>query len=312
MNVFGITKAGQQVHQITLAAGDLTVNLLTWGAVIRDVRRKGIDRSLTLGSDNFADYETTMQHHGALIGPVANRISTARVRLDGMMHELERNQDGRIHLHSGAQATHLQVWKLTDQTTNSATLSLNLADGLCGLPGNRKISVTYTVTAPATLTMQVHGVTDTKTLMNFANHSYWNLDGSDNYAGHQLQIAAAHYLPCTDDACPTGDIADVSDTEMDFRKGKTIAPHDPPFDNNFCLSTGQTALRDVLELTGQSGLCMRMATTEPGLQIYDGRPTYAGLAIEAQGWPDAPNNHGFPSIIVTPETPYSQTTRWTF
>lgn len=312
MKVFGITKAGQEVHQITLSAGDLTVNLLTWGAVVQSVRLKGIDRSLTLRSDSLADYETTMRHHGALIGPVANRISTARVRLDGMMHELERNQDGRIHLHSGAQATHLQVWELREHTADSATLTLNLADGVCGLPGHRKISVTYTVTAPATLTMQVDGVTDTKTLMNFANHSYWNLDGSDSYAGHQLQIAAAHYLPCTDDACPTGEIADVGETAMDFRNGKTIAPHDPPFDNNFCLSDTKTALRDVLKLTGQSGISMTMATTEPGMQIYDGRPTYAGLAIEAQGWPDAPNNPAFPSITVTPKAPYQQTTRWSF
>lgn len=319
MTVFGTTQTGQDVHQITLSAGELTVNLLTWGTVVKDVRLQGVDRSLTLGSDNLSDYEGEMRHHGALIGPVANRISTARIKLDGMMYELERNQDGRIHLHSGAQATHLQIWHITEVTTNSATLTLDLADGVCGLPGNRKISVTYTVTAPAMLTMKVTGTTDTKTCMNFANHSYWNLDGTDHYDGHQLKIAADHYLPCTPDDYPTGEINDVSGTAMDFREAKAIKLNDPPFDNNFCLSDGQKHLRDVLELTGTTGVQMTMATTEPGIQVYDARDaqrpgcgTYEGLAIEAQGWPDAPNNPAFPSIIVTPDTPYRQTTRWSF
>ncbi len=309
---FGTTQSGQEVHRITLCSGDLTVNLLTWGAVVQDVRLKSVDRSLTLGSDTLADYERHMRHHGALIGPVANRISTARVRLDGMMYELERNQDGRIHLHSGAQATHLQIWQITEVTDSSATLTLNLPDGACGLPGNRHITVTYQVTAPATLTMQITGTTDSKTCMNFANHSYWNLDSSQRYDGHWLQIDADRYLPCTEDACPTGEVTDVSGTDMDFRRGRPVRANEPALDNNFCLSDAQMALRKVLTLTGTSGVKMTVATTEPGVQIYDGRETYAGLAIEAQGWPDAPNNPRFPSIIVTPDRPYSQTTSWSF
>lgn len=319
MILFGTTADGQDVHKITLAAGDLTVSLLTWGAVVQDVRLKGVGRSLTLGSDRLADYEGDMRHHGSLIGPLANRISTARVRIDGMMYELERNQDGRIHLHSGVQATHLQVWDVVDVTDNSATLSLNLPDGMCGLPGNRTITAQFEISAPATLTMTVTGRTDEKTMMNFANHSYWNLDGTTSWDGHQLCVNADRYLPGTEDNYPTGQIVDVANTEMDFRQPRAIAVNDPPFDNNFCLSDARILLRDVLTLNGQSGVFMKMATTEPGIQIYDGRDAirpgkaaYEGLAIEAQGWPDAPNNAGFPSFIVTPESGYTQTTQWVF
>jgi aldose 1-epimerase len=312
---FGTTKNGQEVHKITLSAGDLTVNLLTWGAALQDVRLNGIDRSLTLGSDDLSDYEGDMRHHGSLIGPIANRISTARIKIDGMMYELERNQDGRIHLHSGAQATHLRVWEIAKVGNTSATLKLKLQDGECGLPGNRDITATFTVSDPATLTMNVTGITDVKTCMNFANHSYWNLDGSARYDGHRLQIDADHYLPSTPDDYPTGEIADVSGTAMDFRKARTVAANDPPFDNNFCLSDARTPLRDVLQLTGQSGIQMTIGTTETGIQIYDARATtrpYEALAIEAQGWPDAPTNRNFPSIAASPEAPYAQTTRWSF
>ncbi len=316
---FGTTKDGQDVQKITLAAGDLTVQLLTWGAVVQDVQLAGVNRSLTLGSDQLSDYEGDMRHHGALIGPVANRISNARVRLDGMMYELERNQDGRIHLHSGAQAIHLQVWDVVEVTPSAATLAITLPDGMCGLPGTRRITARFKITAPATLTMTVHGATDATTLMNFANHSYWNLDGSDTYDGHRLRIAADRYLPCTQDDYPTGEIVDVTGTDMDFRAEREITVNRPPFDNNFCLSDTNRPLRDVLRLTGGSGVQMTMGTTATGIQVYDardaqrpGKTRYEGLAIEAQAWPDAPNNPAFPSIKITPDAPYSQTTQWRF
>ena len=319
MIVFGTTRDGQEVHKITLAAGDLTVNLLTWGAVIQNVRLAGIDRSLTLGSDQLSDYEGEMRHYGALIGPVANRISTGRARLDGMMYELERNQDGRIHLHSGAQATHLQVWDVVAVSPNTATLSITLPDGMCGLPGNRHVTATFAVTLDATLTLQIDATTDSTTLLNFANHSYWNLDGSPTYEGHSLRIAADHYLPSTVDDYPTGEIVDVTGTPMDLRDARVLAINSPPFDNNFCLSDSDQPLRDVLVLKGQSGVQMTMATTAPGLQVYDarsaprpGKADYEGLAIEAQGWPDAPNNPAFPSIKVTPNKSFTQTTSWRF
>lgn len=317
--IFGTASTGETVERVTLTAGDLTVNLLTWGAIVQDVRLSGVDRSLTLGSDDLSDYEGGMCHHGSLIGPLANRISTARVLIDGMMYELERNQDGRIHLHSGAQATHRRSWQVVAQSTNSATLQCDLIDGECGLPGNRSITATFEVSAPGTLTLTIKGTTDAPTLMNFANHSYWNLDGTKTWDGHQLKINADRYLPGTDDNCPTGEIAPVAGTEMDFQSLRTVTVNSPPFDNNFCLSDAPTALRDVLTLTGQSGVSMTIATNQTGIQVYDGRDalrpggvTYEGLAIEAQGWPDAPTHPTFPSIKVTPETPYHQITTFLF
>ena len=317
--LFGIASTGEKVDKITLRAGDMTVAVLTWGAILQDVRLAGVDRSLTLGSDDLADYEGDLRHHGSLIGPIANRISNARIKIDGMMYELERNQDNRIHLHSGAQATHRRNWTLVDHSDTHAMLTCKLADGICGLPGFRDITVTYQVSAPATLTMEVTGTTDAKTPMSFANHSYWNLDGTETWAGHTLQLAADRYLPATEDFYPTGQIVAVEGTEMDFRLPREIRPGKPAFDMNFCLSDRPVPLRDVLTLRGRSGVTLTLGTTAPGVQVYDnrsparpGRSEFEGLAIEAQHWPDAPNNPGFPSIVVGPEAPYTQTTRWSF
>lgn len=316
---FGTTDRGQNVTRITLAAGDLRVDLLTWGAVVQSVRLAGVDHDLTLGSDRLADYQGDMRHHGSLIGPVVNRIGNARVRLGGMMHELERNQDGRISLHSGRNGTHLQVWDLVAASADSATLRITLPDGMCELPGNRVVTAVFTVSAPATLTLEITGTTDDTTIMNFANHCYWNLDGSACWEGNSLRIAADHVLPTDEDFVPTGEVLPVADTPLDFRDGAVPHPADPPLDNNFCLSEDSQPLRDVLWLAGARGVSMTVATTEPGIQVYDGRyaarpgrENYEGLAIEAQRWPDATNNRQFPSIRLEPGETYHQTTQWRF
>ena len=319
MTHFGKTQKGKDVDRVTIAAGDLTVSVLTFGAIIQDIRLAGVPYGLTLGSDVLADYEDKMGYFGAIVGPIANRISNARVRLNGMMYELERNENGQTHLHSGADGCHRKVWRIMTQTADSVTLGLTMPDGVAGLPGQREIVVTYRVRAPATLTMTIDGTTDTTTCMNFASHLYWNLDGSQTWAGHQLRIAADHYLPVDDSVCPTGEVMAVAGTDMDFRETRVPEIGAPALDHNFCLSDKVEPLRDVLWLAGQSGVRMTVATTEPGIQIHDAssahRPDksrYEGIVIEPQCWPDAPNNAGFPSIKVSPERPYHQTTSWTF
>ncbi len=312
MQVFGTTKAGKTAHAITLQAGDLSVTLLTYGARVQDVRLAGADPALTTGSDDLADYEGAMLYHGAIVGPVANRIGTARVRLDGMMYELERNEDGARHLHSGSEGTHAQVWDVVDVTGSTATLALDMPDGMAGLPGKRRVTAQFVLTAPATLTLTITGTSDATSVMNFANHSYWNLDGSATWHGHRMKIAADHYLPIDAATCPTGDVEDVTGTGMDFREGPVIGAQTPALDHNFCLSDTITPLRDVLWLTGQTGTRMVMATNMPGLQVFDGRPTYDALAIEAQHWPDAPNNAHFPQIKIAAGETYEQVTSWRF
>ena len=313
MQYFGTRPDGQEIHSHTIRAGDMSVEVLTHGAILRNLRVTGVDYTLTPGGETLADYLGKFKHHGALIGPIANRIGTARVRIAGMMYELERNQDGRIHLHSGKDATHRQVWSVVESSEDQITLGLNMVDGAAGLPGHRIIRVTYQVVAPADLIMTVRGTSYTTTMMNFANHSYWNLDGSDNWEGHRLQINADSYLPTDADNVPTGGIAVVDGTEMDLRNGRAMQNGSPALDHNFCLSSAKTGLRDVATLTGKTGINLTLATTETGLQVYDGRTSlipYQALALEAQSWPDAPNHRGFPSIKIEEGDTYEQITRW--
>ena len=315
---FGISAQGEAVQRINIGRDGLTASILTWGSVLQGIWLEGTSRSLTLGSERLSDYEGDMRYHGSLIGPVVNRFTDARATIDGQELVFEANQDGRHCLHSGSAGTHLKVWRLAEATEDSLRLELDLPDGEGGFPGNRRVTAMWHVDG-ASLHLQVHATTDRPTPVNFANHSYWNLDGTPTWAGHRLMIAADSYLPTTPDFTPTGEIRPVEGTPMDFRKARRIEPGQDLFDNCYILGTAPGPLREVLRLTGQSGIGLAVSTTDPGVQVYDGRNAFRpghgsheGFAIEAQNWPDAPNHAGFPSITLKPGQDYRQHTVWRF
>jgi aldose 1-epimerase len=201
-----------------------------------------------------------------------------------------------------------------------ATLTVDLPDGEGGFPGNRRVTAHWRVAAPGTLSLDITTTTDAATIVNITNHSYWNLDGAPRWQGHTLRIAADHVLAVDDDLIPTGTLTPVADADLDFRTARPPVPGQPPIDTNFCLAGGRRAMTDVLWLTGRSGVAMTLASTEPGVQVYDGlraqRPggpgPYEALAIEAQGWPDAPNHPGFPSVDLAAGGSVTQSMQWRF
>jgi aldose 1-epimerase len=312
MTSFGTTKDGTQVHKISLAAGDLRVDLLTHGARVQSVRLAGVAHDLTLGSEDLAEYEGGHGYHGALIAPVVNRLTGARAPLADRSLQLEVNFNGKHSLHSGPSGAHAQVWQVLRATASEAVLALDLPDGLGGFSGNRHIEAQYVLEAPATLRLTITAHSDAETVFNAANHSYWNLDGSADISGHSLRIAAEHYLPVDADFVVTGEVRAV-EAGFDLRALQTLSAQSVDLDHCFCLSRAPMPLRDVLWLQGQSGLRMTLATTEAGVQVYDCRHDgFKGLAIEAHAWPDAPNKPQFTPISLAAGQTRQQVTEWRF
>jgi len=326
--VFGTTASGQPVHRVIISSGALSAAVLSHGVALQDVRLRGVKHSLTVGSPELTAYEGRMASCGSIVGPVGNRIGNAMALIDGKTCYFDKNLNGRHTLHGGGAATHRKVWEPVDSSAAHATFQLTLPDAAHGFPGNRTLRATYGVT-DTTLRLTLTATTDAPTLMNLANHSYWRLDNAPTVAGHTLTVAADRYLPATlEDVLPTGEITSVTSTRFDYRKGRTLqAGKEGLLDTNFCLSQTRQPLRPVAWLTGQSGLNLVMATTEPGLQVFDGHilnlpqypgndgapyVAYAGLALEAQFWPDAPNNPDFPPIILRPGDDWEQITTWSF
>lgn len=323
--VFGQTVDGRKVHAVRLRCGQLAATVLTLGATLQDVRLAGTPWPLTLGANSVAAYEGPCRWFGSIVGPVANRIEGARANIDGRLCKFDANEAGRTTLHSGASGTDAQLWSIAAVDETSVTLTLTLPDGMGGFPGTRQITAHFKLSAPATLTLTLAAETDAPSLMNLANHSYWNLDGADTTAGHQLQVMADHYLPTDDLGIPLAQTP-VADTLFDLRQPALLS-RDRPIDHNFCLASADRQLQDVAILYGSRGVSMTVATTAPGLQIYDGAwinshpfpglmgqvyGARAGVAIEAQHWPNAPHRPDFPSVSLLPGRTYHQQTRWRF
>ncbi len=324
---FGHLKDGRPVERITLANEQMCASILTLGATLQDLRLAGLDRPLTLGSEKIEDYEPEggLHYFGCIVGPVANRIYHARCPFEGETLEFEPNGFGGHVLHGGAAGIHHKLWTVEEATGTRLLLSCEAADGEGGFPGNRRFEAEFLLDGAA-LVLKLRARTDAPTLVNLANHSYWNLGATEDFHGHVLQVDAESYLPCDETSIATGEIRPVAGTMMDFRTPRALTAEDD-IDNNFCLSQARRPLSPAGSLTGPDGVRLAVETTEPGFQVYDTRHLppegipgldgrlyrpRAGVAIEAQFWPDAPNKPDFPQIRLEPGKDWEQVTRFTF
>lgn len=314
---------GRVVERIALRGGGLGLGLLTYGATVQDLRLEGMDHPLVLGAGTIAPYLGPMTYFGAIVGRFANRIAGGELKIGVREYRTDLNDDGRNTLHGGREGSGQMLWRIAAFSDHSATLTLDLPDGHMGFPGAMQVQVVCSLPGDAELSFDITATTDAPTPCSFAHHGYFNLDGSDDVRAHRLQIAADHYLPVDEALIPTGKEKHVEGTEFDFRNPRPIAPGG--FDHNFCLWRNRTELRPVARLVGESGLAMEIATTESGLQLYDGglippceglggrqyRP-HAGVALETQVWPDAPNRPSFPDWLLKPGQTYRHRVSYRF
>lgn len=323
---FGKMPDGQVIEQVTLRGGGMVAQVLTLGAIVQDLRMAGVDHPLVLGADIAAPYLDQMRFFGAIVGRFANRIAGGAFDLDAQSYRIAPNCAGGHALHGGPVGSSQQLWDITAQSTDSVTLQLHMPDGDMGFPGNLRVVATLSLPATGTLEVHIQATTDHATPCSFAHHGYFILDDTGNLAQHSLQIRADHYLPVDDTLIPTGKIEPVANSDFDYRTARGLQGQ--ALDHNFCLSMKKTPLRPVALLRSTAtGLAMRMDSTEPGLQVYTasqfpvtGLPglgqrrygPFAGVALEAQAWPDSPNRPDFPCAILRPHQQYQQTTRYIF
>jgi len=323
--IFATTPEGDTVEIVTLRGGPATARVMSWGATLQDFRLEGVEHSLVLGSPVFEPYRANMKNYGATVGRAANRIAEGRAPLGEGMVQLEKNEADRTAIHGGSDGSGYVNWALAEHDDSSATFTLTLADGQAGYPGNLALTATYRLSDDGALTLEITGRTDAPTFCNMAHHSYWNLDGAATLDGHRLMVEADSYLPIDEHKIPLGDPAPVAGTRFDFTAPRAITtPQDEPkLDHNFCLRDPGPSLHPACTLSA-GGLQLQIDTTEPGLQVYDGSGLsseapghqgapygpYAGVAIEPQKWPDAPNHPDYPQITLLPDETYRQVSRF--
>ncbi|WP_434610751.1 galactose mutarotase [Pseudomonas sp. D2-30] len=341
---FGKTDDGTAVEKYVLRnSNGMEATVITYGGILQSLivpDKNGMTDDIVLGFDDVQGYQKNGNvYFGATIGRFGNRLAGGAFELDGKRYQVPQN-DKDNSLHGGPQGFDKRVWKAepsNDKDSVGVTLTYLSKDGEMGFPGNLKTDVTYSLNDKNELRIDYKATTDKPTVLNLTNHSYFNLAGAGN--GDILkQVATLHasrYTPVTAKLIPTGELAPVAGTPMDFTKPTAIGTHikaDHPqlkfaepkqggFDFNWVLD----AKGDVNKLAAdvqdpKSGRRLQLFTTEPGVQFYtsnflDGTvkgkqgkvyPHWGAFTLETQHFPDSPNQPDFPTTRLDPGQTYTQ------
>lgn len=338
---FGKYPDGREIKLYTIAnQKGMQVSVSNIGAALVKLLvpdRNGRPADVVLGFDRAEDYMGNASFFGVVIGPNANRIGKACFTLDGLNYQLDVN-DGENNLHSHRQnGWHKRYWE-AEVSDNSVTFSLEDGDGSLGFPGNKKARITYSLDRENGLKLHYHIISDRRGPLNPTNHSYFNLEGHDSGSieGHELFLAASRYTPADAGSIPTGEIAAVAGTPMDFTQPKRVGRDSGAdfeqlkfaggYDHNWIIDGWDGILRHFATLKAPaSGRVMKAYTTLPGVQFYEGNfidvqkgkdnAEYGfrrGLCLETQYFPDSVNKPQFPDVIFGGEKEYDSVTVYQF
>lgn len=319
-----------------------SVELSSLGAGITSVKvpdKFGEIGEVALGYENPADYMADGPCMGKVPGRYANRIAKGHLEVEGKTYQLNIN-NGPNALHGGPTGFQNHIWK-EELIPNGVRFTYVSKDGEENYPGTLTVTAEYTWSEDNVLNLNLKATTDAPTVVNLTNHAYFNLEGADSGSvlKHKLQIKASNYLPTDSTQIPTGELSPVKDTPMDFLQPKEIGidiekDFEPlkigkGYDHCWALDKwekGKLNEGAVMLAAPSSGRVLTISSTQPGVQVYTGNwlagspknrsgvsyNDYEGVAIEMQGFPDAPNKPGFPSQELQPGDTYNETIRFSF
>ncbi len=340
---WGRTADGAAVSLYTLTnRSGMTARITDYGGIIVSLTapdRDGRFADVVLGFDTLEPYLQKHPFFGAITGRYANRIGGATFTLDGVEYKLPANS-GANHIHGGVSGFDKKIWKAaTRSLPDGVALDLTRVSpaGEEGYPGTLDCTVTYTLKDDNTLAIDYHAATDAPTVLNLTNHSYFNLagEGTPSVLDHELTIPAETFTATDDNMIPTGEIASLLDTAMDFtrphRIGERIEAGFLPlkqgkgYDHNYILTGGPGLKLAARVRHPASGRVMEVRTTEPAVQLYTANhlknvpgknghtyPARSALCLETQHFPDGPNKSHFPSTTLRPGERFHSTTTFHF
>lgn len=323
--LFGRMQDGVAVKQFILRNSQgMVAKVISYGATVTEIQvpdRSGRTVNVIQGSDTLEDYLKGLPS-ASVIGRFANRIKDASFKIDGNEYTVTKN-NGPNHIHGGRRNFAKVVWEAEPLRVRPDRVGVKLTyvsvDGEEGFPGNLTTTVTYTLTDANELRIDYGATTDKPTIVNLTNHAYFDLSGSGDFSKHELWLNCDSYTLADKQLIPTGELAPVKGTPLDFAKYTAIGsrtdqitePVKGFYDHNFVINWGGSGLVLAARVRDpDSGRIMEVHTDQPGVQLYTGNRK--GFCLETQHYPDAINHPNFPSPIVRPDEAFKSTTVFKF
>ncbi len=335
--VYGSTEDGREIRQFrcTNSQGNV-MTMITYGATMTEFSmpdRNGNRVNLILSCPNIQGWEQCTSYFGSTVGRFCNRIKEGKFSIAGQQYKLAVN-NGPNHLHGGVQGFDKVIWEATPISRGDAVgvkFHYQSKDGEEGYPGNLQVTAEYLLTDNNELHIEFRATTDKVTPVNLTNHNYWNLAGHDSgdHFQQELQIEADKYLVTDETLIPTGDLRDVTGSDLDFLSFRRIGDRlkmvgdEQVKGYDLCYAIrgadGKTMRLAATVKDPVSGRVMEIHSTQPGLQFYTGNwldgsagsggyAAYSGFCLETQHFPDSPNQAAFPSTLLNPGGEYVQRT----
>ena len=194
-------------------------------------------------------------YFGVIVGRVANRIARGKLqlpRVDVESIQLDINNEPN-HLHGGSQGFSHKVWDAQILPNNEGVQFILLSpDGDGGYPGTIQVTATYKLLegpesmneqeqsdsfsamnhVQLSLTMEAKLLGDAVpcTPVNFAQHSYFNLNGHNDPRGildHKLHLdGCVAYTPVDEHSIPTRQVVPLTNEKsMDFQSEPVLFSH---------------------------------------------------------------------------------------
>lgn len=319
---FGNMPDGKEVRLFTITnSNGIILQVITLGATLQALYtpdKYGRLSDITVGFDSLYGHLNFTDYQGKVVGRYANRIANGSFMMNGKKVQLTQNEKGKTCLHSAGEFSNA-VWNAEIVGDNAVELSCISPDGTSGYEGKMDATVKYTLTDDNRVELEYTAVSDKDTVINFTNHTYFNLSGSamSDVLGHILKINAKKFTPTDEDSIPTGQLKSVFNTPFDFTNptsiGKRIHDRDAQlimcrgYDHNFCLDHVEGE-PEIVAYEPVSGRQLKVYTDLPGVQLYTGNfldgtiigkgglplIQHAGFCLETQYYPDTPNHPDFP------------------
>ncbi len=311
---FGKLKDGREVTLYTIENEHIIMKVMNYGATLVSLIQKDTGIDVVEGFDNVEGYLDQTSYIGASIGRTANRIEKGKFSLNGKEYTIPINNNGNCN-HGGLEGFDKKIWHGIEDEDH-ITFRYTSVDGEEGYPGNLFVKVTYTLLEDG-ISISTEATSDADTLFAYTNHSYFNLDESEDAMDHEVMVHAQKYGLSDANGLTLNAFEDVENTPFDFRSFKPLnkdinvdneqLKYGKGYDHHYVIE-GE-GFREMAVVKGQK-LELHAYSDYPGMHLYSANwlenkvgkkgyryPERSAVCLEAEYMPNAIN---YPDIEPKP------------
>ncbi len=313
-STFGKLKDGREVTLYTIENDHIVMKVMDYGATLVSFIQKDTGIDVVEGFEDIEGYLNQTSYIGASVGRTANRIEKGKFKLNGKEYTVPINNNGNCN-HGGIEGFDKKIWSGVEEE-DKVTFRYTSVDGEEGYPGNLFVKVVYSLLEDG-ISISTEARSDQDTLFAYTNHSYFNLEESDDVLNHEVMVHSDQYGLSDENGLTLNELVPVENTPFDFRTFKQLGKdineeniqlkYGKGYDHHYPIEG--TGLREMAVVRNDK-LELHAYSDYPGMHLYSGNwlenkvgkkghryPERSAVCLEAEYMPNAIN---YPNVEPKP------------